>query len=205
MMQSSGRRTLHVAAATLLLAIGIPVAEASGEHEGGHGGNSNDRTSGHGDGHDHGGGHGHGKMEFGFGRAAEGGEPDRTIEIVAYDNMRFEPDRITVEPGETVRFRVRNAGKIQHSFTLGTSEYHSRHDQEMMRMPADQIPSHMDDSLNGVVVQPGQIETLTWRFSEDAPIRFACHIPGHYPAGMVGVLRIEQGSASLGARSHAGS
>lgn len=200
MMRSNRRRSPIAATAALLLLIGAAPALASGEHEGGHGNDGHGQAGGHGDGHGagHGGGHGHGKVEFGFGEAAVAAKADRTVEIVAYDNMRFEPEQITVEPGETVRFRVRNAGKMQHSFTLGTGKYHRQHDQEMMSMPAEQIPAHMDDSPNGVVVQPGQTETLTWRFSASAPIRFACHIPGHYPAGMVGMLRVGQGSGGSG-------
>jgi len=175
------RNSFTLGAIAIMMAIGSPVALASGEHEGGHG------NSGNGHGHDD----GHGTMDFAFGRAAPAAEADRTIEIVARDTMRFEPSRITVEAGETVTFRVRNAGQLQHSFTLGSHGYHQRHDREMMDMPADELAHHMDDSPNGMVVQPGQTGTLTWRFSKGGALEFACHIPGHYPAGMKGRLKIE--------------
>ncbi|MEG0818549.1 MAG: hypothetical protein RSG56_03810 [Brevundimonas sp.] len=32
---------------------------------------------------------------------------------------------------------------------------------------------------------------LTWTFRQSAPIEFACNVPGHYQAGMVGPLTIE--------------
>lgn len=172
----------------IMLTFGSSVALASGEHEGGHGNaNGSQGNSGNGHGHDD----GHGKMNFAFGSAASAHEADRTMEIVARDAMRFEPSRITVEAGETVTFRVRNVGQLQHSFTLGSHGYHKRHDREMMDMPEDQLAHHMDDSPNGMVVQPGQIDTLTWRFRKGGAIEFACHIPGHYPAGMKGRLEIE--------------
>jgi uncharacterized cupredoxin-like copper-binding protein len=42
-----------------------------------------------------------------------------------------------------------------------------------------------------VLVQPGQRAELTWTFRKSAPIEFACNVPGHYQAGMVGPLTIE--------------
>ncbi len=44
---------------------------------------------------------------------------------------------------------------------------------------------------NTVLVQPGQRAELTWTFTSSAPIEFACNVPGHYQAGMVGPLTIE--------------
>ena len=35
------------------------------------------------------------------------------------DNMRFTPDRIQVRQGETVRFVVRNEGKMLHEMVIG--------------------------------------------------------------------------------------
>jgi len=159
----------------VMLTYGSSVAFASGDHDGGHGDA----------------GDGHGRTDLAFGSAAPAAESNRTIEIVARDTMRFEPSRITVAAGEAVTFRVRNAGRLQHSFTLGSHVYHQRHDREMMDMPANELAHHMDDSPNGMVVQPGQTGTLTWRFSRGGAIEFACHIPGHYPAGMKGKLEIE--------------
>lgn len=41
------------------------------------------------------------------------------------------------------------------------------------------------------MVMPGQRAELTWTFRQSAPIEFACNVPGHYQAGMVGALTIE--------------
>lgn len=179
----------------IMLALGSTAALASGEHGGGHGDNSGSEADNSEGGHGHGGGHR--MMAFEFGEAVSAGEADRTVEIVARDNMQFEPSRITVEAGETVTFRVRNAGQMQHSFTLGSNGYHERHDREMMDMPIAELAHHMDDSPNGMVVQPGQTDTLTWQFDESGPIQFACHIPGHYPAGMIGRLQIEESGTAV--------
>ena len=48
------------------------------------------------------------------------------------------------------------------------------------------------DDPNMVMVQPGQRGELTWTFSGSASIEFACNVPGHYQAGMVGKLNIAQ-------------
>lgn len=190
-MRYLSRSTLFAA---MLLAATMPVVLASGDHEGGHGGNDeqgHETGDGHGNGHGNGHGHGHGGMDFGFGKPAAADQADRTIEIVVRDSMRIEPASVTVEPGETVTFRVRNSGRMQHSFTLGTPAYQQRHDREMMDMPMDEMERHMDDSPNGIVVPPGDTRALTWTFRKHGPIEFACHIPGHYPAGMKGMLQIE--------------
>ena len=104
--------------------------------------------------------------------------------------MRFEPAQIAVQPGETVRFVVENEGQLQHSFTLGTPDYQQAHEREMQGMPMEDMAGHMDGSPNGIVVQPGETGVLTWRFERGGPVEFACHIPGHYPAGMKGRIRI---------------
>jgi len=41
-----------------------------------------------------------------------------------------------------------------------------------------------------VMVAPGKRAELTWTFSQSTPIEFACNVPGHYQAGMVGKLTI---------------
>ena len=44
----------------------------------------------------------------------------RTIEIDMDDQMRFIPAVVAVRAGETIRFRVRNWGRVRHEFALGT-------------------------------------------------------------------------------------
>lgn len=183
-MRESGARVARALAAGMLALLFASPAFAAGEHEGGHG-----ESSGHG--HDDGHGHAHGAHGFDFGAAAPNAEPDRIIEITAYDTMEFDPDHVSVETGEVVRFVVRNAGSVQHSFTLGSPEYQQKHEEEMQGMPMDKLAGHMKNEPNGIVIPPGETGTLTWRFEKGGPVQFACHIPGHYPAGMMGELSLE--------------
>ena len=165
----------------LLMVLAVPPAMAAGDHAGGHG---DDEASAHADD-----GHGHGN-DFGFGEAAPDASPDRTVEIVAHDTMRYEPEQVTVKAGQVVRFLVHNEGKLQHSFTLGSPQYQRNHEREMQGMPLEELAGHMEGNPNGMVVQPGETGRLQWRFEADGPVQFACHIPGHFDAGMKGRLRI---------------
>ncbi|MDZ7748740.1 MAG: plastocyanin/azurin family copper-binding protein [Halofilum sp. (in: g-proteobacteria)] len=173
-------------ALALVLALAAPAAMAAGDHAGGHG---QQEQGGHGH-EDSGHGH-HGAHGFDFGAAAPNAEPDHTIEIVAHDRMRFEPASVTIEPGQVVRFVVRNRGELQHSFTLGSPQYQRTHEREMQGMAPENMAGHMEGSPNGMVVAPGSTDSLTWRFEAGGPIQFACHIPGHYDAGMKGRVRLQ--------------
>jgi len=157
-----------------LLIAAAGTASASGDHGGGHDAQTN-------------GGHGH---EFAFGDPARGAAPERTIRIEARDTMTFEPGDVVVRAGEVVRFVVHNAGKMQHSFTVGTIGYQRQHESDMQEMATGRMATHMDSEPNGMVIQPGETESLTWRFTSTADIQFACHLPGHYQAGMKGRIAL---------------
>lgn len=152
-------------AAALVLAVSATLY-AAGDHEGGHG------------------------QDFAFGQPAESGTPDRSIEITASDTMDFDPSQIEVKAGEVVRLVVENTGSLHHSFTLGSGNWHEHHEQEMKNMPADEIADHMRHEPNGMVVAPGETRELTWHFEGKDKVEFACHVPGHYPAGMKGLITI---------------
>ncbi|ODB38861.1 copper-binding protein [Pseudomonas mosselii] len=147
---------------------------------------------------------------FAFGEPAEAAKATRTIEVVLKD-IAFEPKSIKVKAGETVRFVVVNEGKLPHEFNLGDKAMHAEHQKEMIAMQGKMFTAGMNHEGmdhgqmdhgqmgaghghaggNTVLVQPGQRAELTWTFRKSAPIEFACNVPGHYQAGMVGPLTIE--------------
>ena len=50
------------------------------------------------------------------------------------------------------------------------------------------------DDPNSVLLNPGETKELVWKFSEArAWLEFACNVPGHYQAGMVGRFRVDGG------------
>lgn len=120
----------------------------------------------------------------------EPGEPaavSRQIDIVMNDRMRFIPASITVKPGETVRFRVRNDGIEPHEFMLGEIADLQAHAEAMRKHP-----EMVHDEPNAITVLPGQTGDLVWRFAKAGKVDFACLIPGHFEAGMKGAIRVSK-------------
>lgn len=124
---------------------------------------------------------------FIFGEPGDPAQADRVVEIQATDKLVFEPTELTVKAGETITFRVINAGQIPHDFTLGDQATQDDHEQEMAEMAGMAIP----DSDNAVVVAAGETKELTWRFTEAGTVLIGCHQPGHYAAGMKGEITVE--------------
>lgn len=119
--------------------------------------------------------------------AQEHAQPERVIEIAMDDAMRFHPDRIPVRPGETVRLRLHNAGRLSHEFVLGKLDEILAHAQEMRAHPG--MPAHHE--ANALTLEPGRSGELVWTFAQPGTLDFACTIPGHYEAGMRGRFLIE--------------
>lgn len=140
-----------------------------------------------------------------FGQPAPAAKATRSIEVVMGD-MSFDPRAIKIKAGETVRFVLVNKGQLLHEFNLGDSAMHAQHQQAMLQMQQSGMltPTGMKamdhaamghgmkhDDPNSVLVEPGKTAELTWTFTKPTSLEFACNIPGHYQAGMVGKLTIE--------------
>lgn len=134
----------------------------------------------------------HGKKEHpadeghpaGIGVPGISGDVTRTIEV-EMDEMRFRPDSIRVKRGETIRFLVRNVGKIRHEMVIGTIEEMKEHAELMRKFPEME---HAEPNM--VVVEHGETGELIWQFTRDGTIDFACLQPGHFEAGMVGKIQV---------------
>ncbi len=109
----------------------------------------------------------------------------RVIEIVALDELRFEPERVTVQAGETVRFVVTNEGEAVHDFFVGTEEEQAEHEREMAEMGG---MGHGDEEA--LTLDPGETGELTVTFEEPGEVLYGCHQPGHYAGGMVGTITV---------------
>jgi len=117
----------------------------------------------------------------------------RTINVIMSDTMRFQPASVTVRAGETIRFRVRNAGVIKHEMVLGTAAELKEHAELMQK-----FPDMEHDDPNAVTVEPGATGDLIWRFTKAGNFHFACLIPGLYEQGMVGRLVVTAGGKAAG-------
>jgi uncharacterized cupredoxin-like copper-binding protein len=109
----------------------------------------------------------------------------RTIAVSMSDAMRFTPERITVKLGETVRFTVRNDGKLLHEFVIGTRKELDEHAALMAR-----FPDMEHDEPYMAHVPSGKTGEIVWTFNRAGEFDFACLIAGHYSAGMVGRITV---------------
>ncbi len=146
------------------------------------------------------GGHDDGGETFSFGHPSPGATPDRVVQITALDTMRFDPPMMTVKPGSVIRFVVTNKGEIPHSWSIDTKAEQVEHEEGMEGMPMENMMGHMDGEPNGFVLKPGETKTLTWTFTKGGDIEYACHLPGHYGAGMHGQIKVQGADSS----THAG-
>ena len=109
----------------------------------------------------------------------------RTVTIRMTDNMRFTPDVIQVKQGETVRLVVVNSGKVMHEFVLGTKQELDEHAELMKK-----FPNMEHDEPYMAHVEPGKQGEIVWHFNRAGEFDFACLLPGHYQAGMVGKIKV---------------
>lgn len=129
-----------------------------------------------------------GDTSAGIGQAADKATASRVIEVRQLEELRFEPASIEVGAGETVTFRITNAGTLVHEFFLGDQKAHDKHDESMSAMGSE--PMKMAAEPNAVTVDPGGTAEVTWAFPEKGTVQFACHQPGHYDDGMKGTVNV---------------
>jgi uncharacterized cupredoxin-like copper-binding protein len=122
-----------------------------------------------------------------FGRSGDPAKVGRTIDVAMEDTMRFVPSRLVVKRGETVRFVVANRGQMLHELVLGTPEALRKHAEEMRKSP--NMAHHADSGA--VHVQPGAKGELVWTFDKPGAFAYACLVPGHMEAGMVGAVEVK--------------
>lgn len=126
--------------------------------------------------------------EHPFGKEGDAKRVDRTIHIDMSDLMRFGPADITVRQGETIRFVVANKGKLMHEMVIGTKEGLQQHGDMMKKFPGME-----HDEPFMVHVGSGKKEEMMWQFTQAGDFYFACLLPGHFEAGMVGKIKVIKG------------
>ena len=134
--------------------------------------------------------HSHGGHEMSAAAAPIGkpGDParvTRTVDIDMSDAMRFTPASIDVKAGETVRLNVRNSGKIRHELVLGSDADLQAHYAMMMK-----DPGMRHEEANAVSLDAGKRGQIVWRFDKAGTVSFGCLEPGHYAAGMKGLVSV---------------
>ncbi|MDC7710749.1 cupredoxin domain-containing protein [Vogesella indigofera] len=153
-------KTTHRLLITTLLAGLMAPAMAAGSHAGGHG-------------------------DSAIGQPGKAANVTHTIQVDMSDNMRFSAPLISVKQGETIRFVVKNLGKVKHEFSLGTEQELLEHYEVMKK-----FPDMEHDEPSKVSLAPGGKGEVIWHFSKAGTVNFACLHPGHYDAGMKGQIKV---------------
>ena len=125
-------------------------------------------------------------VETGFGRTGDPKKATRTIGVDMNDQMRFSPSAITVKQGETIKFLVKNSGKVMHEFVLGTMKELKEHAELMKKHP-----NMEHDEPYMAHVAPGKSEKIVWQFTKPGEFYYGCLIPGHFEAGMIGKVAVK--------------
>ena len=131
------------------------------------------------------------KEQKAWGIAGDAKAVKRTITLTMTDNMRFTPDKIEVKQGETVRFVLKNDGKLMHEMVIGTKQELDEHAALMMK-----FPDMEHDEPYMAHVGPGKTGEIIWTFNRAGDFDFACLIAGHYQAGMVGKIIVARTAAN---------
>ena len=121
-----------------------------------------------------------------FGIAGDPKKASRTVRLSMTDTMRFNPVHIDVKQGETVKFVVKNDGKLMHEMVIGTMQELKTH-AEMMR----KHPGMEHDEPYMVHVGPGKTEEIVWHFNRPGEFNFGCLVAGHFEAGMIGKVSVK--------------
>jgi uncharacterized cupredoxin-like copper-binding protein len=126
---------------------------------------------------------------FSAGKPGDPSKPSRTVKIVMGEDgktMTFEPSRIEVHKGEQIRFVLFNDGSVNHEFVLATMEENRKHAALMKK-----FPNMEHDDPNAKRVSPLNQSEILWSFAKTGEFEFACLIPGHYEAGMHGIVIVK--------------
>ncbi|HVG50893.1 MAG TPA: plastocyanin/azurin family copper-binding protein, partial [Xanthobacteraceae bacterium] len=84
------------------------------------------------------------------------------------------------------RFILRNNGALDHEFLLASAEDNLKH-ADAMRKNLDMAHSE----ANARQIKPGKTDEIVWRFTNAGEFEFACLIPGHREAGMLGKVVVK--------------
>jgi uncharacterized cupredoxin-like copper-binding protein len=131
--------------------------------------------------------HGHDPAtETAYGRPGDPARGGRVVQITMRETengMAFLPGHIQVRQGEQVQFVLRNNGELDHELVIGTVEANRAHAETMANHP-DMV--HEDP--NAKRLRPKTSGVLRWQFTQAGEFEYACLIPGHREAGMLGTI-----------------
>jgi uncharacterized cupredoxin-like copper-binding protein len=143
---------------------------------------------------------GHKHTIFNAGVPGDPKKPFRVIKMTATESngtMAFDPPNIVVQQGEQIKFVIKNVGVLDHEFMLDSFEANKKHAVEMQKNPEME-----HDDPNGKRIVAKKEAELIWKFSKLGTFEYACLIPGHYEAGMKGVVEVKPKPPAIAAKAN---
>ncbi len=126
---------------------------------------------------------------FSAGEPGDAKKPTRIVQVTMQERdgkMLFAPDRVKIRKGEQIKFVLHNVGELDHEFVLATTQENLEHAEMMKKNPEMR---HVDPNARRVA--PKQTSEIVWKFTKPGEFEFACLIPGHYQAGMHGLIMVK--------------
>jgi uncharacterized cupredoxin-like copper-binding protein/Cu/Ag efflux protein CusF len=120
--------------------------------------------------------------EMMIGMPGHSAKVDRTIDVILLENddgeMLIQSEEMNIKQGETILFKIKNEGELEHEFVLDTVERNAEHKIEMAKMDMEH------DDPNRIRLDSGASGEVVWTFANAGTFEAACLIPGHYESGM---------------------
>lgn len=132
--------------------------------------------------------HNHGAI-FSAGEPGDPAKPARVIQVTMVETdgkMLFLPTRIEIKKGDQVKFVLRNNGNLDHEFVLASTAENLKHAEAMKANP-----DMAHDDPNGKQLAPSKSGQIVWKFTKAGEFEYACLIPGHREAGMIGIIVVK--------------
>ena len=121
-----------------------------------------------------------------FGRVGMGSKVNRNVAITLSDEFRFDPETIAANLNETLRLSFQDTGQQKNEWIFGTAFEISEY-MEMMR----RFPDREQNEPQNIQLKPGEEHEFVWQFNKQGNFGYACLQPGHYEAGMRGILVVQ--------------
>jgi uncharacterized cupredoxin-like copper-binding protein len=113
------------------------------------------------------------------------------VVVTMTDQLKFEPNEITVEAGRPVLLTIENAGLALHDFTIGEMAVHVSHSEgasdDMAHMEGQEHDNAVHMALDG-----GATGTVEFTPEEAGEYQFHCTVLGHTESGMFGTLIVTE-------------
>jgi uncharacterized cupredoxin-like copper-binding protein len=139
-------------------------------------------------GHSHSHSHGH-AASFSAGEPGNPKKASKTVQVTMGEwdgKMLFVPARLEIKKGDQIKFVLRNDGELDHEFVLANTAENLKHAEAMQKNP-----DMVHEEPNGRQLAPKKTSEIVWKFTKTGEFEYACLIPGHREAGMVGTIVVK--------------